>query len=52
MFYNVDWTGISIKEFIHTLNEYFIWYNEVRIKKSLGYMSPMEYRHSLGLATC
>jgi transposase InsO family protein len=26
------------------------WYNEVRIKQSLGYLSPVEYRQSLGLA--
>ena len=40
MFYNTDWSGISNLE--------FVWYNETRIKKSLGYMSPMEYRRSLG----
>lgn len=50
MFYNTDWTGISISDFIETLNNYLVWYNETRIKKSLGYMSPMEYRRSLGLA--
>ncbi|MBR7908522.1 IS3 family transposase, partial [Burkholderia vietnamiensis] len=27
------------------------WYNEKRIKGSLGYLSPIEYRESLGLAT-
>ncbi|MCR5103667.1 MAG: IS3 family transposase [Eubacterium sp.] len=35
--------------FIDILNTYLLWYNEKRIKKSLGYLSPMEYRHSLGL---
>lgn len=50
MFYNADWTGISISDFIEILNNYLVWYNESRIKKSLGYMSPMEYRRSLGLA--
>ena len=49
MFYNTDWTGISISDFIEILNNYLVWYNESRIKKSLGYMSPMEYRRSLGL---
>ena len=48
MFYNRDWKGISIPEFIDILNDYLQWYNESRIKKSLGYMSPMEYRYSLG----
>lgn len=50
MFYNRDWTGVSIQEFIDILNEYLIWYNEKRIKISLGNMSPREYRQSLGLA--
>lgn len=50
MFYNRDWTGVSIREFIDVLNEYLIWYNEKRIKTSLGNMSPLEYRRSLGLA--
>ena len=50
MFYNKDWTDISILESIDILNEYLILYNEKRIKTSLGNMSPREYRHSLGLA--
>lgn len=50
MFYNSDWTDISIDEFINILTDYLKWYNEKRIKKSLGYMSPMEYRRFLGLA--
>ncbi len=33
-----------------TLNEYLVWYNETRIKTSLGNKSPLEYRRSLGLA--
>lgn len=50
MFYNRDWIGVSLQEFIGILNEYLIWYNEKRIKTSLGNMSPLEYRRSLGLA--
>ncbi|MEL7622190.1 MAG: IS3 family transposase [Clostridiales bacterium] len=50
MFYNQDWTGVSIEAFSHTLNTYLAWYNEKRIKTSLGNMSPKEYRQSLGLA--
>lgn len=49
MFHNTNWKNVSIPEFIEILNNYLQWYNEFRIKKSLGYMSPMEYRHSLGL---
>ena len=50
MFYNRDWAGVSIQEFIDILNEYLVWYNEKRIKISLGNMNPKEYRQSLGLA--
>jgi len=47
MFYNRSWNGVSIKEFIDILDEYLVWYNEERIKLSLGAMSPVEYRQSL-----
>lgn len=50
MFYNRDWSGVSIPEFITILNDYLIWYNEKRIKVSLNYMSPAQYRRSLSLA--
>lgn len=50
MFYNRSWVGVSVKQFIEILNNYLTWYNEVRIKTSLGNMSPMEYRRSLGIA--
>lgn len=49
MFYNTDWTGVSISEFMGILDNYLHWYKEKRIKESLGYLSPMEYRHKLGL---
>ncbi|MBS5115576.1 MAG: IS3 family transposase [Erysipelotrichaceae bacterium] len=32
------------------LNDYIIWYNTKRIKESLGYKSPIDYRKSLGLS--
>ena len=38
-----------VGEFIHTLDTYMHWYNNNRIKKSLGGLSPLEYRISLGL---
>jgi len=50
MFYNESWDGVSIDGFIDILDEYLRWYNEERIKMSLGAMSPLEYRRSLGLA--
>lgn len=40
--------GISLDEFIDILDNYLVWYNEQRIKLSLGGMSPIEYRQSLG----
>lgn len=49
MFYNADWSGVNISEFIGILNDYLYWYNEKRIKKSLGYLSPIEYRESMKL---
>ena len=49
-FYNQDWKNVTIEEFSHELDMYLHWYNEKRIKKSLGYLSPMEYKRSLGFA--
>lgn len=48
-FYNRDWKDVTIEEFIYELDRYLHWYNEKRIKKKLGYLSPLEYRKSLGL---
>ena len=48
-FYSRDWKGVSIDVFIDQLNAYLVWYNEVRIKKALGWRSPIEYRRALGL---
>ena len=50
MFYGRSWIGVSMDDFINEINDYITWYNTKRIKQSLGYMSPVEYRHNLGLA--
>ena len=50
MFYFKDWAGVSISQFMGILDEYIHWYNERRIKVSLGGKSPMQYRRSLGLS--
>lgn len=50
MFYGRSFAGVTIETFIQIINDYITWYNTKRIKASLGYMSPMEYRQSLGLA--
>lgn len=49
MFYGRSWAGVSLEQFTETLDQYIHWYNEKRIKLSLGGMSPVEYRRSLGL---
>ncbi|HCT33203.1 MAG TPA: hypothetical protein DF966_08585, partial [Sulfitobacter sp.] len=36
-------------QFIDEVDAYIRWYNETRIKMSLGGRSPIEYRKSLGL---
>ncbi len=40
-----------IEQFIEAVDSYIRWYNEKRIKISLGTLSPIKYRVSLGLAT-
>jgi transposase InsO family protein len=35
---------------MEVVDEYIRWYNEKRIKESLGYLSPMDYRKKLGIA--
>jgi len=49
MFYGKSWIDVPTEHFIKQVNSYIKWYNEKRIKISLGGMSPMEYRRSIGL---
>lgn len=49
-FYGRDRKGWSTGRFMEALGEYIDWYNRKRIKVSLGGMSPVQYRMSLGLA--
>jgi len=49
MFYGRSWKDVTIEKFITILDEYIHWYSEKRIKVSLGGMSPLQYRRSLGL---
>ena len=48
MFYPGCWTETSIEDFMNEVDCYIRWYNQERIKESLGYLSPMEYRQKLG----
>ncbi|MDR0514882.1 MAG: IS3 family transposase, partial [Coriobacteriaceae bacterium] len=49
-FYGRSWKGVAIDGFAARLDASIRWYNDVRVKKSWGCLSPMEYRQSLGLA--
>ncbi len=50
LFYPRDWQATTVDQFIDVVDSYIRWYNEKRIKISLGSRSPLEYRQSLGLA--
>ncbi|AOF94478.1 IS3 family transposase [Sinorhizobium sp. RAC02] len=49
LFYPRDWRATTIEQFVREVDAYIHWYNEKRIKLSLGALSPIEYRNSLGL---
>jgi len=49
-FYSHDWLVTTIEEFVAGLDAYIRWYNEERVKISLGACSPVEYRRKLGIA--
>jgi putative transposase len=40
----------TLDEFVSALDTYIHWYNEARIKISLGSRSPIEYRRTMGIA--
>jgi transposase InsO family protein len=50
LFYPRDWRATTIDQFIEIVDSYIRWYNAKRIKVSLGSLSPIEYRQSLGIA--
>ncbi len=39
---------VSLERFMEILDNYIHWYNEVRIKLSLGGMSPLEFKQTHG----
>ncbi len=51
LFYPRDWKTTTLEQFIKEVDDYIRWYNEKRIKISLGARSPIEYRNSLGIVT-
>jgi len=48
LLYARDWLNTTIDEFMTALDAYIRWYNEARIKMSLGSRSPVEHHKSLG----
>ena len=48
--YPEHWEERTCEEVIDLAGEYIRWYNHSRIKQSLGWKSPVEYRTSQGLA--
>ena len=49
LFYPQTCHDVSIDQFIRVVDSYIRWYNEKRIKLSLGSLSPIECRLSLGI---
>lgn len=50
MFYGRNWDHYSIEEFIQEIEDYMHWYCKYRIKSTLGGLSPLDYRRSMGVA--
>ncbi len=48
-YYCKDWRDTPPAFFMMELEQYIHWYNECRIKESLGGKSPVDYRKSLGI---
>lgn len=49
LIYRRNWKDVTLEDFMERIDAYIRWYNERRIKISLGGRSPIEYRHALGL---
>lgn len=47
-FYDYDFRGVSLNELTRYLDDYIYWYTTERIKSTLGYQSPADYRKNLG----
>ena len=50
VFFSRAWLSTTIEEFVTALDAYIRWYNNARIKISLGLRSLVEHRRSLGIA--
>ena len=50
MYYGHNWQKQPVSQLMRAVDDYINWYNEFRIKMSLGGRSPMDYRRYLNLA--
>lgn len=50
MYYHRNWLDTTLEQFMREVDSYIRWYNQHRIKLSLGGRSPLEYRQHLGIA--
>lgn len=50
LFRHRDWSGVTMPELCRMLDAHLRYYNEERPKEKLRWLSPMQYRRSLGLA--
>jgi transposase InsO family protein/transposase-like protein len=48
-FHKTDFTGYTYEQFVESLEEYLFWYNNKRIQRGIGKMSPRQYREKLQL---
>ncbi|MCX2958654.1 MAG: IS3 family transposase, partial [Serratia symbiotica] len=49
MYYGREWSDVTLENFMRHVDTDIRWYNERRIKLSLGAVSPEMYRHQLGI---
>lgn len=49
LFYGRNWDDYSIDDFIQEVENYIHWYCSDRIKSTLGGLSPLDYRRSIGV---
>ncbi|WP_159437371.1 IS3 family transposase [Thermophilibacter provencensis] len=45
-----DWSAATLDDLEGAIRSYIEWHNSRRRKRSLGSLSPMEYRKSMDLA--
>ena len=43
-----DWSGTTVREFMDELDRWMEWFRSGRISQRLGWLTPNEYRLSLG----